>query len=775
MKYHFIALTFGLIAFLNFGSAQKKEKAPLINYKLEILPLLQNSKLDEAIPVLKKYYAQNVLFGDIWRPKVLLLEAEYMYNTQKLIAVDFDSRAFKSLSIPLADSSIIWYNRMLITRHADSLFAKDRIVALNNGKVQFPLQFAEKRRQQELAEVQKKKFIEDSLEQRRILNENRELFVKDSSKNAQKIQFELQAYNLAKKAQKITTYKSFIREFPESNYLFEIDTLCSNLALKIADSIKTIRGYQAFLDSFPQSIYFNNTIDKLLKLAVPQNISTMTKLTDVNKAIAEVKRLNDKSNFGFDFDKLNHFSEVNLNSGDWTIPNLNVSHFANGDTIFQAKTNQEWVKATNDKKPAWCYYDNNSENSSVNGKLYNWYAVNDSRGLTSSNYVVPSIDDYMKLVADEGGMSSAGKKLKCPSDWQEEQENLDVNGFNALSIGYRDEQGNFVGKGQIARFWIKGADANSIKFAQINKNLDNVVLNQEAQKGFGFSVRLLKYYEDAVYSYSAILEKLLLKRDELLLKEYGLIKEYRKINSFLLNQLKSELGIKHLKEEELSQEQFQFLIQRFYSNEEIVKNGNFIIPPFYTDLRCENDGDGSEDAPSPQIIHGFKDGVFNYIKWENGETYTGEIVDGYPNGKGTKTLPNGTKLIGVFVYGSYISDDTYTNKEEQNIPISSYNGQLYDGTYHYSDGIVYEIDLTVCVDGWEICDFTFYHDANIVTTSNKGEWLRVNQNGVAEDYEGPWGWYQIQTDNEYFEIYVLSLDKIKVLRGDNELFLFLTD
>ena len=167
----------------------------------------------------------------------------------------------------------------------------------------------------------------------------------------------------------------------------------------------------------------------------------------------------------------------------------------------------------------------------MNGKLYNWYAVNDSRGLTSSNYVVPSIDDYMKLVADEGGLSSAGKKLKCPSDWQEEQENLDVNGFNALSIGYRDEQGNFVGKGQIARFWIKGADANSIKFIQINKNLDNVVLNQDAQKGFGFSVRLLKYYEDAVYSYSAILEKLLLKRDELLLKEYGLIKEYRKINS----------------------------------------------------------------------------------------------------------------------------------------------------------------------------------------------------------------------------------------------------
>ena len=143
-----------------------------------------------------------------------------------------------------------------------------------------------------------------------------------------------------------------------------------------------------------------------------------------------------------------------------------------------------------------------------------------------------------------------------------------------------------------------------------------------------------------------------------------------------MNQLKSELGIKHLKEEELSQEQFEFLIQRFYSNEEIVKNGNFIIPPFYTDVRCENDGDGDgyDDAPdSPPSIHGFKDGVLNYIKWDNGETYTGEIVDGYPNGKGTKTLPNGTKLIGVFVGGKFSFDGTYTNKAGQTLTISSSN------------------------------------------------------------------------------------------------------
>jgi hypothetical protein len=97
------------------------------------------------------------------------------------------------------------------------------------------------------------------------------------------------------------------------------------------------------------------------------------------------------------------------------------------------------------------------------------------------------------------------------------------------------------------------------------------------------------------------------------------------------------------------------------------------------------------------------------------------------------------------------------------------NAQLNSGSYHFTDGAYYEVDLSVCEDSDFICDFTFFNDENIVATSSEGEWQRVNPNGVDEGYEGPSGWYNIQADIEYFEIEVVSLEQIIVIRGDNRI------
>ena len=66
--------------------------------------------------------------------------------------------------------------------------------------------------------------------------------------------------------------------------------------------------------------------------------------------------------------------------------NLNVSKFRNDDPIPEAKTDEEWLKANQNGKPAWCYYSINSKNY---GKLYNWYAVNDPRGLAQKDGTFP--------------------------------------------------------------------------------------------------------------------------------------------------------------------------------------------------------------------------------------------------------------------------------------------------------------------------------------------------------------------------------------------------
>ena len=77
--------------------------------------------------------------------------------------------------------------------------------------------------------------------------------------------------------------------------------------------------------------------------------------------------------------------------------NLDVREFRNLDPIMQAKTDEEWVRAGEQGIPAWCYYDNDPANNELFGKLYNWHAVNDKRGLAPEGYRVPTIKELDDL------------------------------------------------------------------------------------------------------------------------------------------------------------------------------------------------------------------------------------------------------------------------------------------------------------------------------------------------------------------------------------------
>ena len=89
---------------------------------------------------------------------------------------------------------------------------------------------------------------------------------------------------------------------------------------------------------------------------------------------------------------------VTIGTQEWMTKNLDVSTFRNGDPIPEAKTDEEWKKADEEGLPAWCYYDNDTANGAKYGKLYNWYAVNDSRGLATVGYHIPSDAEWTKLI-----------------------------------------------------------------------------------------------------------------------------------------------------------------------------------------------------------------------------------------------------------------------------------------------------------------------------------------------------------------------------------------
>jgi uncharacterized protein (TIGR02145 family) len=117
--------------------------------------------------------------------------------------------------------------------------------------------------------------------------------------------------------------------------------------------------------------------------------------------------------------------EVAIGDQIWKTENLNVDKFRNGDLIPEAKSAEEWVKAGASGKPVWSCYDNDPANCELYGKIYNWYAVNDPRGLAPEGWKIPSKADFVetieflakKKLEDGSRDENAGKNMKFTNYW----------------------------------------------------------------------------------------------------------------------------------------------------------------------------------------------------------------------------------------------------------------------------------------------------------------------------------------------------------------------
>ncbi len=184
---------------------------------------------------------------------------------------------------------------------------------------------------------------------------------------------------------------------------------------------------------------------------------------------------------------------VRIGSQIWATQNLDVITFSNGDNIPEAKTNEEWRKAAKEKKPAWCYYNNDSENGKTYGKLYNWYAVSDPRGLAPKSYHVPTSVEWESLVSHLGGIKSAGIKLKSKNGWLEEGNGPNESGFFGVPGGARYDLGSFDDVGYSAIWWTATQQEIMIGLNGLIWYSDNFANTDNTNgPGAGLSVRCLK-------------------------------------------------------------------------------------------------------------------------------------------------------------------------------------------------------------------------------------------------------------------------------------------
>jgi len=185
---------------------------------------------------------------------------------------------------------------------------------------------------------------------------------------------------------------------------------------------------------------------------------------------------------------------VKINSQVWMSENLNASAYRNGDPILYARSSKEWLDAANKKEGAWCYYDIDEQNGKNFGKLYNWYAVNDPRGLAPKGYHIPTNTEWNVLSNYLGGDLIAGKKMKSTSEWQRSLETGDnSSGFNGEGSGLRRQWGAFDYLYQFGLWWCSTEfDTNYVWHCNLVYYSVGVGRYHEFEKGVGLSVRCVK-------------------------------------------------------------------------------------------------------------------------------------------------------------------------------------------------------------------------------------------------------------------------------------------
>lgn len=191
----------------------------------------------------------------------------------------------------------------------------------------------------------------------------------------------------------------------------------------------------------------------------------------------------------------NVYTTVKLGTQTWSGSNLVVSKFRNGEVISEAKTPEEWKAAGAAGRPAWCYYENDPLNGKKFGKLYNWYAVNDKRGLVPKGWHIATNSDWSLLLKNLTGMDIAGTKLKSKTGWKSNS-GTDLIGFGALPAGYRNQDGKFEGSGTRSQWWSNSVPVEVKKsiqiFSVVLKDSSPETTYEKMNKENGLAVRFVK-------------------------------------------------------------------------------------------------------------------------------------------------------------------------------------------------------------------------------------------------------------------------------------------
>ncbi len=188
----------------------------------------------------------------------------------------------------------------------------------------------------------------------------------------------------------------------------------------------------------------------------------------------------------------NVYNTITIGTQVWMGENLKVTKYRNGEAIPYITDNIEWSGLITG---AFSNYSNSAASSNSYGRLYNWYAISDSRKLCPTGWHIPTDSEWEILTIYLAGEFTAGGKLKEASTvfWQSPNTGAtNETGFGALPGGFRSFTGEFLSIGENARLWSSTEAGASTAWYRSMSNLDASLTRLSNDKHLGFSVRCLK-------------------------------------------------------------------------------------------------------------------------------------------------------------------------------------------------------------------------------------------------------------------------------------------
>ncbi len=186
----------------------------------------------------------------------------------------------------------------------------------------------------------------------------------------------------------------------------------------------------------------------------------------------------------------NNYKTIAIGNQTWMAENLKVTRYRNGNPISLVSNNLQWQNTTTG---AWCYYNNDSINNTLYGKLYNWFAVNTE--ICPAGWHIPTDAEWSALENVLEGTTIAGGKMKSITSnyWKDPNTGAtNTSGFSALPGGFRNNSGQFSTISNYGAWWTSTANGTNQAWERdISFNAGSLYRSSYSQN-YGFAVRCLK-------------------------------------------------------------------------------------------------------------------------------------------------------------------------------------------------------------------------------------------------------------------------------------------